>query len=93
MHGQILAGDDAQPHAQALQHDGSQAGQHHHKQQLIAELRAALDRRGPVAGVHIADRDQVAGADKAEEAAPPRAVLAYGHAALAGAQFGADDAE
>jgi len=61
---QVLAGGDAQPRAQALHHHARQAGQQHHKQQVVAVARAGLDRRGPVARVHVADGNQQAGAGK-----------------------------
>ena len=41
-------------------------------EQRVAELRAAADVGGPVAGVHVADGDQVAGAGEGQQFFEPR---------------------
>ncbi len=48
----------AQLQAQALQQNRHQVRRHDDEQQRIAEARAAGDVGGPVAGVHVAHRDQ-----------------------------------
>lgn len=57
---QVPAAGDGEPGAQRLQHDGHQVGQKRHREKRIAEFRAAGERRRPVAGVHVADRHQIA---------------------------------
>ena len=56
--GEILAGHHAQSGGDHLHEDGHQAGQPDHPQKPVLELRAALQVRSPVAGVHVADADQ-----------------------------------
>ena len=41
--------------------------------QPVAELRAALDVGGPVAGVHVADRHQIGRTGEGEQPSPPPA--------------------
>ena len=65
---QIAAGADAEPRAQRLQQDRHQVGQQRDGQQRVAELRAAGERGRPVARVHVADRDQIAGAEERRRA-------------------------
>ena len=67
---QIALGGDAQLEREALQQNGHQVRGHDDKQQRVAEARAAGDVRGPVAGVHVADRDQESGTDKAQQPPP-----------------------
>ena len=68
---QVAAGGDAQPHAQRLQQDGHQVGDEDHAEQRVAELRPARDVGGPVARVHVTDRDEVPRAEKRQQS-PPR---------------------
>lgn len=60
--GEVESGADAEPRGKRLQHNGHQARQHGDKEQRRPELRAAGQRRGPIAGVHIAGGDEIAGA-------------------------------
>ena len=62
---QVAAGGDGEPRAQRLQHDRHDVGDERDEQQRVAELGAAGERGGPVARVHVADRDQIAGPRKA----------------------------
>jgi hypothetical protein len=55
---QITARADGQPRRQRLQDDRHDVGEQRHEQQRVAELRAAGDGGGPVARVHITDRDE-----------------------------------
>ena len=68
--GQVVAGADAEPHGQRLQQDRHQVRQQDHAEQRVAEPRPAGDVGGPVARVHVADRDEVARARKREQLAP-----------------------
>ncbi len=61
---QIAAGGDGKAGAERLQHDRHEVRKQRDGQQRVAEFRAAGERRRPVAGVHVADRDHVAGAGK-----------------------------
>lgn len=69
--GQVQAAGDAQARGQRLQQHRHQAGEQDHREQQVAQLRAAGDVGGPVARVHVAHRDQVAGAGEGQQAAPP----------------------
>ena len=75
---QIALGGHAQLEREALQQDGHQVGGHDDGEQRVAEARAAGDVGGPVAGVHVADRDQESGAEKAQQ--PPPVVRRAGEA-------------
>ena len=67
--GQVAAGDDAEAGAERLQQHSHGIGEHQHPEQLVAEARAAFEVGGPIAGVHVADGDEVGGAGEGEEAA------------------------
>ncbi len=77
---EVAAGGDPQARTEALQEHPGKARQHHHEQQRVAEARARLDGGGPVAGVHVADRDQQAGADEQRQLAQRRGVGRHRHA-------------
>ena len=66
---QIASGDDSEPRRQRLQQDRHEVRQHQHPQQLVAELRAAAQIGGPVAGIHVADADQIGRSGEGEHAA------------------------
>ena len=59
---QIAPRGDAEPGAQRLQDDRHDVGDERYEQQRVAEFRAAGERGRPIAGVHIADGDEIAGA-------------------------------
>ena len=67
---QVAAGDDAQARAQRLQQDGHGVRHHQHPEQAVAEARAAFQVGGPIAGVHVADADQVGRSGEGEHAPP-----------------------
>ena len=67
---QVAAGGDGEPRAQRLQHDRHDVGDQRDDQQRVAELGAAGERGRPVAGVHVADRDEIAGAEEGDRAPP-----------------------
>ena len=67
--GQIAARDDAEARAQRLQQHRHGVGHHEHPQQPVAEVRAAIDVGRPVAGVHVADADEVGRAGEGQHAA------------------------
>ena len=64
---QVFAGDHPQPGGDDLHEDGHQAGQRHHPEQAVLELRAGLQVGAPVARVHVADADQ----DRRADEGPP----------------------
>ncbi len=57
--GQVAAGHQAEPCAQGLQQHGHGVAHQQHPDEPVAELRAALDVGGPIAGIHVADRNQI----------------------------------
>ena len=57
--GQISLRDNAELRRQRLQEDRREVGKEDHRQQTIGKEGPAADVRCPVAGVHVADRDQV----------------------------------
>ena len=86
--GQVQPGGDAQPCGQGLQQDGHEVGEQDHRQQQVAELRAAGQVRGPVARIHVAHRDHVAGAEKGQQPPQPAAALGHRHAGIHPPQAG-----
>jgi hypothetical protein len=79
---QVSARGDGEAGAERLQDDRHDVGHQRDDEQRVAELGAAGDRGGPVAGIHVADRDEVAGADESHGAPPHRGVGADGNAAV-----------
>ena len=69
---QVAAGADAEPRAQRLQQDRHQVREQRDGEQRVAELGAAGERGRPVAGIHVADRHQVAGPEERHQLAPER---------------------
>ena len=72
--GEVAAGGDRHPGAQVLQDDRHDVGEEGDEEQRVAELGASGEGRRPVAGVHIADGNEVAGAEERHQLAPHRAV-------------------
>ena len=67
---EVAAAGDAEARGERLQQDRHQVGDHDDAEQRVAVARAAGEVGGPVAGVHVADGDQVAGAGEGEHLAP-----------------------
>jgi len=67
---QIAAGGDAEFGGEMLQQDRHEIGNHDDRQQRVTKLRAAREVGGPVAGVHVADGDEITGAGKREQLFP-----------------------
>ena len=66
---EIAPRGDGEPRAQRLQHDRHDVGDERDDQQRVAELGAAGERGGPVAGVHVADGHEIAGPEEGREPA------------------------
>ncbi len=79
--GQVAAGDDAEAGAEGLQQDGHGVRHHQDPEQSIAEAGAAFEVGGPVAGIHVADADQIGGSGEGEHA-PPEGDLRRSHAGV-----------
>ena len=77
----IHRGMDTEPGREGLEHDGHQIGQQDDREQRVAELRTAGDVGRPIAGIHIADGDQIARTDKGQKAAERRHSATYGNRA------------
>ena len=68
--GEVALGGDAEFEREALEEDRHQVGEHDDEEQGVAVAGAAGEVGGPVAGVHVADGDEEAGAREAEDATP-----------------------
>jgi hypothetical protein len=79
---EIASAGDAQPRRQRLQQDRHQVGQHDHAEQGVAVLGAAGEVGRPIAGVHIADRDQVPRSGERKQLAPEAGALGHGDGAV-----------
>ena len=71
--GKIMPGDDAEARRQCLQDDRHQVGEQSDRYQLAAELGAASEVGRPIARVHVADANHIAGAQKGKKTAQPQA--------------------
>ena len=69
---EVEAGDDAELGGKRLEHHRHDVRQQDDRQQGVAERRSAGEVGRPIAGVHIADRDEIAGAGEGAELAPER---------------------
>ena len=79
---EIAAGDDAELRGEPLQQNRHQIGEQDHAEQRVAEPRAAGEIGGPVARVHVADRDQVARTGEGQQLAPEAGVCRDGDGAV-----------
>lgn len=70
---------DAEPDSQCLQQDRHEVRQEDHREQRVAETRAAGNVRRPIARVHVTDRDHVARAGEREESPEPTATDRHSH--------------
>ena len=70
--GKITSGSDAELDAEMLQQDRHAIRNHDDHEQGVAESCAARKIRGPIARIHVADRDKEAGAGKCEQLSPKR---------------------
>ena len=75
--GEIAAAGDAEADGERLQQDRHQVGDHDDAEERVAEAGAAGEVSCPIAGVHVADGDEVARAGEREEFAPESG--AFGH--------------
>ena len=67
---EVATRGDAQPRAQRLEQDGHEVRNEDDRKQRVAELRATGEVRGPVAGVHVTDGDEVTRPGEGEHLAP-----------------------
>ena len=79
-HREVLARREAQPGAEHLEELGNEARQQHHPEQGVAVPRAAAEVGSPVAGVHVADADEVSRSHEREEPPKPSRALGHGNA-------------
>jgi hypothetical protein len=70
--GKITSGSDAELDAEMLQQDRHEIRNHDDHQQGVAESCAAREIRGPIAWIHVADRDKETGTGKCEQLSPKR---------------------
>ena len=80
--GEVAAGGDGEPRAKRLQDDRHEAGDERGEEQRVAEARAAGERGRPVAGVHVADGDEIARAEEDERPLPHGRAGAHGDRAV-----------
>ena len=76
---EVAAGGDAELGGERLEQDRHEVGDQNDAEQRVAELRAAAEVGGPVAGVHVADGDEVAGPGKCQDFADPRGCVRDGY--------------
>ena len=69
--GEVVIGDDAELRREVLDQHRDQVRGQDHPQQQIAELGAALDVRGEVAGIDIGDRGHEGGPEHRQRGAQP----------------------
>jgi hypothetical protein len=67
---EVEAGSDAEANGRRLEQHRHEVGDEDDRQQRVAELRSAGERGRPVAWIHVADGDEIAGAEEGEHPAP-----------------------
>src|SRR5579885_616029 len=78
---EIAARDDAQLGGKGLKEHRHEVAQQDYAQERVAEFGAATNVGGPVAGVHVADGDEVSGTGEREHFAQPGRSLCDGDGA------------
>jgi len=68
--GEVAAGDDTEAGAEGLEKDGHEVRHDQDPDEGVAEARATFEVGGPIAGVHVADADEIGGSGEGEHAAP-----------------------
>jgi hypothetical protein len=88
---QVAATGDAESRGQRLQQDRHHVRHEDHAEQRVTVAGAAGEVGRPVAGIHVADGDEVARPGKGEELSPEPGIGGNGNGAvyLAQAQFAA----
>ena len=79
---EIAAAGDAEARGERLQQDRHQVRDHDDAEQRVAVARAAGEVGGPVAGVHVADGDEIAGSGEGEHLAPEAGAVRDGDGAV-----------
>ena len=64
---EIAPGDDAELRREPLEQHGHEVREQDDAEQRVAEARSAGEVGGPVAGIHVADGDEIAGSGEGEE--------------------------
>ena len=80
--GEIASGDDAEFRGEPLEKHRQEITDQDDAEKGVAELGAAADVGGPVAGVHVADGDEIAWAGEGENFAKPVRAVGDGYAAV-----------
>ena len=80
--GEVASAGDAETRGERLQQDRHQVREHDHAEQRVAVPGAACEVGGPVAGVHVADGDEIAGSGEGEELAPEAGAVRDGDGAM-----------
>ena len=80
--GEVASGDDTEFRGERLQEHREEIADENDAEKRVAEFGAAADVGGPVARIHIADGDQIAGAGEGEDFAEPVGVVSDGNAAV-----------
>ena len=69
---EVAPRDDAELDAEMLEQDRHQVGNHDDAEQRVAELRAAREVGGPIAGIHVTHRHEKAGTREGQQLSPER---------------------
>ena len=79
---EVAPAGDPEPRRERLQQDRHEVGQHDHAEQRVAEPRAAGEIGGPVARIHVANGDEIAGTREGEHFAPEAGAFRHGDRAV-----------
>ena len=88
--GEVASAGDAEAGGEGLEQDRHEVADHDDAEEGVAVAGAAGEVGGPVAGVHVADGDEVARAGEGEELAPEAGVVGDGDGAV---DFGEGDVD
>src|SRR5689334_11713041 len=72
--GEITSGHNAETRTERLQKNGHEIRKQNDAEKPISELRSAGEIGGPVAGIHVTDRDKITRTGKGQQFAPETAL-------------------
>ncbi len=68
--GEVASANEAEACAEGLQQQGHEVGHDEDPKQLVTKACAAFEVSSPVAGVHVADADEISGAGEGKKPTP-----------------------
>src|ERR1700678_1039128 len=80
--GEIASCGDTEFGGKRLKEHGDEAAEENDAEQCVTKFGTAADVGGPIAGVHVADSDEIAGAGEGKHLSPEGSVRENGNGAM-----------